>query len=152
MTTARRIVLIIAIILLALLGIPLISAAIIYLRSGYIDLYFHSDSVVLTSFVIPNWMSISTFVAWCCYFVLRKKTKTRKHDHCLTCNYNLTGNVSGRCPDCNAPVHVSDAALVPERPNSKLSRAEKLLIAPFLLLALVIYAIIMLNAAGLTNY
>ena len=24
--------------------------------------------------------------------------------HCLTCGYNLTGNVSGRCPECGEPV------------------------------------------------
>jgi len=26
-------------------------------------------------------------------------------DKCLSCGYNLTGNVSGVCPECGAPLH-----------------------------------------------
>lgn len=27
--------------------------------------------------------------------------------HCLTCGYNLTGNISGRCPECGTPIKVT---------------------------------------------
>ena len=30
--------------------------------------------------------------------------------HCRKCGYNLTGNVSGRCPECGAPVRRKDKA------------------------------------------
>lgn len=29
----------------------------------------------------------------------------RQHGLCLVCGYNLTGNVSGVCPECGAPIH-----------------------------------------------
>jgi hypothetical protein len=28
----------------------------------------------------------------------------RRHNLCLTCGYNLTGNTSGRCPECGTAV------------------------------------------------
>jgi hypothetical protein len=30
--------------------------------------------------------------------------RRRRHGHCKACDYNLTGNESGRCPECGSPV------------------------------------------------
>jgi hypothetical protein len=31
-------------------------------------------------------------------------TRSRRRGHCAACGYNLTGNVSGVCPECGAPI------------------------------------------------
>ena len=35
---------------------------------------------------------------------LRRELATRGLPTCLKCGYNLTGNVSGRCPECGTPI------------------------------------------------
>ena len=40
---------------------------------------------------------------WTAYLFLRRK-KHHQAGHCQKCGYNLTGNVSGRCPECGTPV------------------------------------------------
>lgn len=42
----------------------------------------------------------------------RKQVSRYPHGHCQTCGYNLTGNVSGRCPECG--VHTNESPLRPE--------------------------------------
>jgi hypothetical protein len=32
------------------------------------------------------------------------QARHRRLGHCLRCNYDLTGNVSGRCPECGTPI------------------------------------------------
>jgi predicted Zn-ribbon and HTH transcriptional regulator len=40
----------------------------------------------------------------CKAFRRRRRRRYRlTHGLCLTCGYNLTGNVSGRCPECGTP-------------------------------------------------
>ncbi|HKQ47230.1 MAG TPA: hypothetical protein VJZ71_04070 [Phycisphaerae bacterium] len=34
----------------------------------------------------------------------RNKRESMPPGHCHSCGYNLTGNVSGRCPECGTPV------------------------------------------------
>jgi hypothetical protein len=34
--------------------------------------------------------------------------------HCHKCGYNLTGNVSGRCPECGEPVRLESETLTPD--------------------------------------
>ncbi len=33
----------------------------------------------------------------------------RRRNHCLACDYNLTGNVSGVCPECGTPIEEAPA-------------------------------------------
>jgi hypothetical protein len=46
-------------------------------------------------------------VAWCAARAFRRRTKNRElkqHNSCVSCGYNLFGNVSGRCPECGTPL------------------------------------------------
>lgn len=39
-------------------------------------------------------------------YLIRRRKRKSPADHCKSCGYNLTGNVSGRCPECGkALVH-----------------------------------------------
>ena len=55
-------------------------------------------------FDIPLWLpfvviAIPTFIAW-------RRDRKPPPGHC-PCGYNLTGNVSGRCPECGAHIEAS---------------------------------------------
>jgi len=59
--------------------------------------------------VVPYWLPAALFAippaVW--LIALRRRWRRRyrlAHGLCLTCGYNLTGNVTGRCPECGAPV------------------------------------------------
>lgn len=39
---------------------------------------------------------------------IRRTLKKLPLGHCASCGYNLTGNVSGRCPECGVPVTEED--------------------------------------------
>jgi hypothetical protein len=59
--------------------------------------------------VMPYWFPAAVFAippgVW--LPALRRRWRRRyrlTHGLCLTCGYNLTGNVSGRCPECGMPV------------------------------------------------
>jgi len=39
----------------------------------------------------------------------RQRLRSSAH-HCLTCNYDLTGNISGVCPECGAACKAADPA------------------------------------------
>ncbi len=45
---------------------------------------------------------------WPAYHVLWagtiRRLRRRRHNLCVTCGYNLTGNVSGVCPECGEPI------------------------------------------------
>lgn len=53
---------------------------------------------------IPAWAPLG-LVGGC--LILMWRRRHRSPDHCARCNYNLRGNVTGRCSECGAPVHVS---------------------------------------------
>ena len=51
---------------------------------------------------VPLWIPlllvlIPTAVVWW-------RSPRHRRGHCLVCGYNLTGNTSGRCPECGTPV------------------------------------------------
>ena len=55
---------------------------------------------VISSYTIPLWLPLAiltplTVIAW-------RKARWPLPGHC-ECGYNLTGNVSGRCPECGKP-------------------------------------------------
>jgi hypothetical protein len=58
---------------------------------------------LVSAVLIPLWMlSAAMFVSTAVFWRL-----DRQHiplGHCRRCGYNLTGNVSGRCPECGAAV------------------------------------------------
>ncbi len=62
-----------------------------------------SQPVNQTVYVLPCWIPftlamVSTALLW---LLDRRRAKP---GHCGRCGYSLTGNVSGRCPECGTPV------------------------------------------------
>ena len=56
----------------------------------------------ITVISIPMWMPLllsTTFTCW----IWRRDRRSRP-GHCQSCRYNLTGNVSGVCPECGEKV------------------------------------------------
>ncbi len=50
-------------------------------------------------------------VAW--RHVVYRRPKPAKGNLCRKCQYNLTGNVSGVCPECGTPIDRRDAGVTP---------------------------------------
>ena len=66
-------------------------------------------------FVVPTPVLIVGFAIW----ALRYQAPIDYRGRCLECGYDLTGNVSGVCPECATPVYA--------RPSSHHSTAGSLL-------------------------
>ncbi len=65
-------------------------------------------NMVVFSFLIPMWciapcVLIPTFLIW-------RKDRIPE-GHCQNCGYNLTGNVSGKCPECGQLIPSNSHAL-----------------------------------------
>ncbi len=56
----------------------------------------------ITLYVIPHWLL--NVVAVSIFVVLFRKTRTPRAGCCQQCGYDLTGNVSGRCPECDTAI------------------------------------------------
>lgn len=67
-----------------------------------------------TQAILPLWLPLVA-VAVSTAFLWRRALQRPPLGHCQKCGYNLTGNVSGRCPECGAPV---PARSVPRKPNA----------------------------------
>jgi hypothetical protein len=63
--------------------------------------------------VIPGWFGITLFAAIPTVWFWRKRKG--KRGGCLNCGYNLTGNVSGVCPECGTPVDRKSSSAPPAR-------------------------------------
>jgi hypothetical protein len=56
---------------------------------------------------VPMWESVLVFSIYPAVAFVRTRLRhrhRRMHNLCLHCGYNLTGNVTGRCPECGAEV------------------------------------------------
>jgi hypothetical protein len=53
----------------------------------------------LISVVFPLWLPAALFAMLPSIWILKNRRK-RTRDSCRTCGYNLSGNVSGICPEC----------------------------------------------------
>ena len=53
---------------------------------------------------LPHWLT--NLIAWSLFFILWRKTRKPPKGHCQQCGYDLTGNESGACPECNRAVGV----------------------------------------------
>ena len=51
---------------------------------------------------IPHWLT--NLVAWSLFFFFWRKARKPPTGHCQQCGYDLTGNESGACPECNTAV------------------------------------------------
>ena len=52
--------------------------------------------------VFPHWLT--NLIAWSLFFILWRKRRKHTKGHCQRCGYDLTGNESGACPECNTIV------------------------------------------------
>jgi len=52
-------------------------------------------------YLIPFWIPFAAF-AVATLFLRRSERRDRRRGACGECGYDLTGNVSGRCPECGA--------------------------------------------------
>lgn len=64
------------------------------------EIYPNDDNIVV---VIPHWILLTisvpaTIMLW------RRDRRTHPPGHCRRCGYSLTGNTSGKCPECGETV------------------------------------------------
>ena len=83
--------------------VPLIAAFLLHAQSGLVP-----PLMPVLEFVVANpllrWLGL-LFVAatMVVYFVSFRRWRADPTPRCTECGYNLTGNVSGRCPECGSP-------------------------------------------------
>ncbi len=101
-------------------GFPKIVYLLVNFPFGAVYLWFESHwvgtrYVISGQTVSETWSFVaffgSVFAQACLYWVLwvlwdrrYQRRKRRRQGLCLTCAYNLTGNVSGVCPECGTDV------------------------------------------------
>ncbi len=56
--------------------------------------------------IAPHWLNMT--VTGLAYLGLRLFSSRQPKGHCQGCGYDLTGNESGACPECNAATEVTD--------------------------------------------
>ncbi|MBN1511055.1 MAG: hypothetical protein JXB13_03495 [Phycisphaerae bacterium] len=53
---------------------------------------------------------------WCRQWQRAQAVRRWKRGHCVNCGYNLTGNVSGVCPECGTPIAREARSVSADRP------------------------------------
>ncbi len=61
--------------------------------------------------VVPLWLPTVILAAYAALNVWRWRCRRVRPGHCASCGYDLTGNISGRCPECGVTVTVAAGAL-----------------------------------------
>ncbi len=51
---------------------------------------------------IPHWLT--NLITWSLFFILWRNSRKHLKGHCQGCGYDLTGNTTGVCPECNSEV------------------------------------------------
>lgn len=70
----------------------------------------------------------------------RRQARRSKLGLCLTCGYNLTGNTSGRCPECGSPSHAPAAESGAQKKRAWPRRASAWAVALLILGGVASYA------------
>lgn len=65
--------------------------------------------------VIPLWVPV---LAFCVAPLMARIRPEPRSDECSRCGYNLTGNVSGRCPECGTRRRLEPIRTAPKRRSS----------------------------------
>lgn len=72
---------------------------ILHLPSYKISPLYKGRSARRYQLLIPHWLT--NLVAWSIFFLLWRRSRKPPKGHCQQCGYNLSGNESGRCPECD---------------------------------------------------
>jgi hypothetical protein len=93
----------------------------VYRRYSYFDLRrqrLHADSnpmfIMTTTNELGLWAPVLLFAGYPVIAFVRgplRRYRRRRMGRCRKCGYDLTGNVSGRCPECGTPVGSEKEAL-----------------------------------------
>ena len=73
-----------------------------YTRIGFVN----------SGVLFPLWSVLLLFLLYPAFACIRgplRRHRHRKQGLCLNCGYNLTGNVTGRCPECGKEIGAADA-------------------------------------------
>ena len=65
---------------------------------------YHIPEQLSLGVLICFWLVVSYLIARVGYRKMRWKTCAIDPIFCVSCNYDLTGNVSGVCPECGSPI------------------------------------------------
>ncbi len=65
--------------------------------------YMNRGSLTGTNYEIPLWLPFLVVAAPTALLFWRGRLIRHPPGHCRKCGYNLTGNVSGVCPECGKP-------------------------------------------------
>jgi hypothetical protein len=79
-----------------------------------------------TWLVFPLWLPTSVCMTLCCLPVIRgpvREWHRKRNGLCLYCGYNLTGNQSGRCPECGMRITRARSRPRRTRPSRSSSRS-----------------------------
>ena len=69
--------------------------------------YSSVESNIGRSVFVPLWAPMLLFLVLPMFWLIARGRAVRTRNRCTGCGYNLTGNISGVCPECGTPVHSS---------------------------------------------
>ncbi len=67
---------------------------------------YHSIGAYQQELIIPLWLPILLLLIPTVYLWWLDRDAIEP-GHCVQCGYDLTGNVSGRCPECGGAIRIS---------------------------------------------
>lgn len=83
------------------------------------DVAFSRHEIVWRA-MVPTWMLIAAFGAYpaiCSWRIAIARRRMRRNPNgCTTCGYDLTGNVSGVCPECGTAI--PENRVMPTKPTA----------------------------------
>jgi len=62
------------------------------------------DGHPIYAFIFPYWPFVLAGLPLPAFRFIRKRHRRTNPGHCPACNYNLTGNTSGVCPECGTAI------------------------------------------------
>ncbi len=72
----------------------------------------------LSAVTLPIWLPVAVFGAYptlrLIKSLVRRRRRRRNPNNCTNCGYNLTGNVSGVCPECGINIHSAETTKTPQ--------------------------------------
>jgi|GEM_PF-2602966 len=74
----------------------------------YPPIEFTQDDIFdlhVTGMGVTHWFA--NLIVWSLFLILLRRSRKHPKGHCQDCGYDLTGNESGACPECNAVAEVT---------------------------------------------